>query len=114
MQLKFQSGSSFMLKNVRHIPMITKSLISTGLLDEAGYVTVFGNNAWPISKGAMIVAHGIKTRNLYMLHVSEVKNNVVNITEQPSVSLWYRRLGHMSKKGMEILSHSGYLPGFSF
>ena len=113
-QLKFQNGSSFMLKNVRHVPAITKSLISTGLLDEAGYVTVFGNNAWQISKGAMTVAHGIKTGNLYMLHVSEVKNNVINVTEQPSVSLWHRRLGHMSKKGMEILSRSGYLPGFSF
>ena len=39
-QLKFQNGSSFMLKNVRHVPAITKSLISTGLLDDAGYVTV--------------------------------------------------------------------------
>lgn len=32
-QLKFQNGSSFMLKNVRHVPSITKSLISTGVLD---------------------------------------------------------------------------------
>lgn len=34
-QLKFQNGSSFMLKNVRHIPSITKSLISTRVLDDA-------------------------------------------------------------------------------
>ena len=114
MQLKFQNGTSFMLKNVRHVPVITKSLISTGILDDAGYVTIFGNNAWKISKGSMNVAHDVKSGNLYMLHVLEVKNHVINMAEQPSVSLWHRRLGHMSKKGMEILSRSGYLPGFSF
>ena len=57
---------------------------------------------------------GIKSGILYTLHVSKVKNHVINVIEQPSVSLWHRRLGHMSKKGMEILSHFGYLPGFLF
>ena len=114
MQLKLQNGSSFMLKNVRHVPTVTKSLISTGVLDEASYVTVFGNNTWKISKGSLTIAHGVKSGNLYMLHVSSVKHHVINVTEQPSVSLWHRRLGHMSKKGMEILSCYGYLPSFSF
>ncbi|RYA47095.1 hypothetical protein DD606_23800, partial [Enterobacter cloacae complex sp. GF14B] len=113
-QLKFQNGSSFTLKNVRHVPAITKSLISTGLLDDAGYVTTFGQNMWKISKGSMTVAHGVKSGGLYMIYVSNVSKNVINVTEQPNVSLWHSRLGHMSKKGMEILSRSGYLPGFSF
>ena len=103
-----------MLKNVRHVPSITKSLISTRLLNDAGYMTVFGNNTWKISKGSMTVAHGVKSGSLYMLHVLSVKHHVINVTEQPSVSLWHCRLGHMSKKGMEVLSHLGYLPGFSF
>ena len=89
-QLKFQNGTSFMLKNVKHVPLITKSLISTGILDDARYVTIFGNNVWKISKGSMTVAHGVKFGTLYMLHVSGVKHNVINVTEQPSVSLWHR------------------------
>ena len=89
MQLKFQNVTSFMLKNVKHVTLITKSLISTGILDDAGYVTVFGNNAWKISKGSMTIAHGVKSQTLYMLHVSKVKHNVINVTEQPSVSLWH-------------------------
>ena len=103
-----------MLKNVRHVPSITKSLISIGILDYAGYVTMFGNNTWKISKGLMTIAHGVKSGNLYMLHVSSVKHHVINVTEQPSVSLWHCRLGHMSQKGMKILSHFGCLPGFNF
>ena len=97
-QLKFQNGSSFMLKNVRHVPSITKSLISTGVLDDAGYVAVFGSNTWKISKGSMIVAHGVKSRSLYMLHVSSVKHHVINVTEQPSVYLWHRRLDICPRK----------------
>lgn len=77
-------------------------------------MTVFVNNTWKISKASMTVAHGVKSGSLYMLHVSSVKHHVLNVTEQPSASLWHRRLGHMSKKGMKILSRSGYLPGFLF
>ena len=75
--LKFQNDSSFFLKNVRHVLSITKSLISTRLFDDTSYVTMFGNNTWKISKGSMTVAHGVKSRSLYMLHVSSVKNNVI-------------------------------------
>ncbi|MCO5593894.1 hypothetical protein L7F22_047913 [Adiantum nelumboides] len=112
--IKISKWFFFIAQNVKHVPTIRKSLISTGKLDDAAYVTVFGNSAWKISKGSMIVTHGSKSGTLYTLHVLEVKNHLINVIEQPSVSLWHRRLGHMSKKGMEILSRSGYLPGFSF
>ena len=42
------------------------------------------------------------------------KDNVILLAEQPSVSLWHRRLGHMSISGMKQLSSLGYVPGFSF
>jgi len=113
-QLKLQSGAAFTLKNVRHVPKLTKSLISTGQLDDGGYSCSFGDNAWKITKGSMVVAHGPKSGTLYMLHVSNIKNHLLYVTEQPSVSLWHRRLGHMSQKGMEVLSRCGYLPGFNF
>ena len=49
-----------------------------------------------------------------MLHVSSVKNHVIAITEQSSLSLWHRRLGHLSQKGMKILSRSCYILDFNF
>ena len=36
-----------------------------------------------------------------MLHVSNVKSNVICVAEQPSVSLWHLQLGHMSQSGMK-------------
>ena len=95
-QLKFQHGSTFILKNVRHVPKLTKSLISCGQLDDEGYTTTFGDSSWKITKGKLVVARGTKSGTLYMLHVSTVKNNVIYVTEQPSVFLWHRWLGHMS------------------
>ncbi|MDM1593442.1 GAG-pre-integrase domain-containing protein, partial [Escherichia coli] len=74
----------------------------------------FADNSWKITKGSLVVARGMKSSTLYMLHVSTVKNHGICVTEQPSVSFWHRRLGHMSQKGMEVLSRCGYLPGFSF
>ena len=91
MHLKFQQGSTFTLENVQHVPKLTKSLISSGQMDDGGY-----------------------TSTLYMLHVSTVKDHVICVIEQPSVSLWHRRLGHMSQTAMKELSRSGYLPGFNF
>ena len=114
MQLKFQHGSTFTLKNVRHVPKLTKSLISAGQLDDAGFTSVFGDSSWKITKGSLVVARGSKCGTLYMLHVSNVKANVICVTEQPSVSLWHRRLGHLSQSGMKILSRFGYVPGFNF
>ena len=114
MQLKFQHGSTFTLKNVRHVPKLTKSLISAGQLDDAGFTSVFGDSSWKITKGSLVVARGSKCGTLYMLHVSNVKANVICVTEQPSTSLWHRRLGHLSQSGMKILSRFGYVPGFNF
>ena len=42
------------------------------------------------------------------------KNSILSVTELPNVALWHSRLGHMSKKGMETLSRSGYLPSLCF
>ena len=80
-QLKFQSGSTFTLKNVRHVPKLTKSLISAGQLDDGGYSTIFGDSSWKITKGSLVVARGSKSGTLYMLHVSNTKNNVICVAE---------------------------------
>ena len=49
-------GSRFMLKNVRHVPQIKKNLISTGLLDDDGFHTTFGDAKWKFTKGSMVIA----------------------------------------------------------
>ena len=107
---QFPNGSLFTLHNVCHVLALTKSLISTGQLDDIGYHTVFGSQSWKIMKGFMVIAKGVKCGSLYPMHVSFVNENVVAITKLPSTSLWHCRLGHISRSGMESLTRFGYLP----
>ena len=93
---------------------LTKSLISTGQLDDIGYATTFGSQSWRIQKGSLIIARGAKCGTLYPIHVSFVSNHVIVVTELPNASLWHGRLAHRSLKGMETLSRLGYLPVLNF
>ena len=60
------------------------------------------------------MACGSKFGTLYMLHVTIVKDHIICVVKQPSVSLWHHWLGHMSKFGMKMFSCLGYVPSFNF
>ena len=66
---------------MRHVPKLTKSLISSGQLDDAGYTCVFGDNSWKITKGSLVVARGSKSGTLYMLHVITFKDHVICVAK---------------------------------
>lgn len=86
-------------------------LMSMGRLDDEGYSTSFGKESWKISKGALVVAKGPKTRTLYTLKTLIGKSDFVVITKEGnSANLWHKHLGHMSKKGLKILVGKNLLP----
>ena len=111
--LKFSTSSTLVIKNVRHVPELTCNLISCGCLDDLGYKIEFQNQLWRIFKGSLLIGSGSKIGSLYPLFVTN-ENSLLSVTELPNVALWHSRLGHMSHKGMEILSRSGYLPSLSY
>jgi hypothetical protein len=45
-----------MLKYVRHVPDMRLNLISTRLLDEEGYTSVFGDMKWKLSKSSLVIS----------------------------------------------------------
>ena len=104
----------FVLKDVCHVPELTKSLTLTRQLDGEGYTCIYGDNSWKISKGSLVVTRGTKFGTLYTLHVNSIKDYVRCVAEQPSLSLWHCRLGHMSIFGIKCLSCLGYMPVFNF
>ncbi|MCO5561711.1 hypothetical protein L7F22_015334 [Adiantum nelumboides] len=107
------NGVCFVIHNVGHVPSLTRNLSLVGRLDDLGYKVTFFQQSWHIAKGNLMVAQGSKVGSLYHLYVS-AKNNVLSVNELPTVALWHSRLGHMSKKRMETLSHLGYVPSLSF
>ncbi|WVZ03536.1 hypothetical protein V8G54_024342 [Vigna mungo] len=101
------NGSVWKLKNVRHIPDLTKNLISVGQLANDGYITVFHGDNWKISKGAMTIARGRKSGTLYK---TEGACHLIAVAMNENPNLWHRRLGHMSEKGMRIMHSKRKLP----
>ena len=54
------------------------------------------------------MARGKKTGTLYM--TSSLRDTIAIAEASTDTSLWYHRLGHISKKGMKMLLSKGKLP----
>ncbi|XP_014627753.1 uncharacterized protein LOC114375550 [Glycine soja] len=75
-------------------------------LDDEGHYTTFGDGAWKVKKGNLVVARGKKSESLYMI----ADEDIVVVTEAVNNStLWHQRLGHMSEKGMKLMAAKGKL-----
>lgn len=62
-----------------------------------------------------MIAKGAKAGSLYPLIVSASSlDHVLSVGSIPHVSLWHARLGHMSLKGMKMLSGLQYLPPLDY
>jgi transposase InsO family protein len=110
-RLKFDTGMELVLHNVKHVPDMRLNVISTGLLDDDGYYNGFGNGKWKLTLGSLIVGRGEKVSKLYVTHPKISCNNVNAVENVDMSELWHKRLGHMSKKGMSILSKKNVLSG---
>ena len=102
------NGSVWLLENVRHIPNLRRNLISVGQLDDEGYAIIFVGGTWKVTKGARVLACGKKTGTLYM--TLSLRDTIAVAEASTDTSLWHRRFGHMSEKGIKMLPPKGTLP----
>ena len=84
MCIKTNVGFTMMLKNVRHVPDLCFNLISTPVVDQAGYCNHLGNGRWKLTKGPMVVVRGRICCGLYKTCVKAWKKkfNVVETIEK--------------------------------
>jgi len=87
--LKTGLGFTLVLKDVRHVPDIHLNLISTGKLDDEGYINHFGGGKWKVTKGSLIIAKRKKESSLYTLHASICKMEVNAIEKKISIEVWH-------------------------
>ncbi|WVZ89176.1 hypothetical protein U9M48_035612 [Paspalum notatum var. saurae] len=102
------------LTDVRHIPDMTKNLISFSTLEGNGYKYSGGDRVLKVSKGSLI---DLKSANLYRLRSTTITSDVAVISNSLSnfdaTNFWHMRLGHMSEFGLQVLSKRGLLDGHS-
>src|SRR5262249_25214430 len=78
------------------------NLISIRKLDAEGYSSYFGEGKWKLTNGSLIVAKGEKRSTLYLMSAKLSKGDV-NVLDDNSIKFWYKRLGHMSEKRLQML-----------
>lgn len=74
------------LKNMRHIPDIHLNLISTGKLDDEGYVSKFVDEEWKLTKGPLVIVHDSKHETFYKTQAKLFKGEI-NIIDESSTDL---------------------------
>ncbi|KAK2976107.1 hypothetical protein RJ640_009539 [Escallonia rubra] len=109
-QIRMHNGTVKTLTDVRHVSELRKNLISLGTLDSSGYSYRAACGVMRIMKVALVVMKGLKQNSLYMLQGSTVTVTVTAVAASSSdidsdtTKLWHMRLGHVSERGMDMLS----------
>jgi hypothetical protein len=86
-----------------------KNLISTGQLASEGCISIFTDKTWKVIKGSLVIAKGEKVGTLYLC-IGNTDSSISLASTGVDTTLWHHRLGHMSKKGMQILHKINLLP----
>lgn len=117
-KLKMYDGTIRTIQKVRHVKGLKKNLLSLGQLDDGGCKTRIENGIMKIVKGTLVVMKAEKVAaNLYMLmgetHKEAELAVAVSSSGEESTMLWHRKLGHMTERGLKILSERKLLPGLT-
>ncbi|KAJ4704922.1 Retrovirus-related Pol polyprotein from transposon TNT 1-94 [Melia azedarach] len=114
-KIRTHDGKFCTLNNVRHVPLLTKNLISLSMLDNKGFSFQGEGRVLHVCKGSNVVLKGVKRGTLYFLQGSTLSSSVAvassEIDKDNMTKLWHMRLGHMSARGMQILSKRDLLCG---
>ncbi|KAL2232804.1 UNVERIFIED_CONTAM: Retrovirus-related Pol polyprotein from transposon TNT 1-94 [Sesamum indicum] len=100
-------GYQMILKNVRFVPDLSHNLISCAALEESGLEGRWGKGLMKIMKGSLVVFKAERKRNLYICTASY--NFAASVSNCDFTTLWHKRLGHISQKGLDFLKRDGIL-----
>lgn len=108
-KIKMHDGVVRTLTEVRHVPDMSKNLISLTTLDLGGCQFVGGDGVLKVVKGALVVMKAHQVGILYVLQGSTVIGTAAvssSMSDSEVTRLWHMRLGHMSEKGLTLVSKS--------
>lgn len=128
-KIKTHDGAVRTMNDVRHVPDLKRNLISLGTLESLGCKYIAEAGVLRIIKGSLIVMKANRSAgSLYIVQGSTVTGTAAvssttsatsngpssvidSLSSNPRndfTTLWHMRLGHLSEKGMQVLSKRGY------
>ncbi|GJS03452.1 retrovirus-related pol polyprotein from transposon TNT 1-94, partial [Tanacetum coccineum] len=110
LRIQLKDESSFVLHNVGYIPELKRNLISLGTLEKEGYTVKLQSGKVKVINGSRVILSGIRRDNyVYSLDGHAMAGELnASVEEKDSLAqVWYKRLGHISEAGLQVLEKQG-------
>jgi hypothetical protein len=97
-----QDGQTKYLKDVLHVPTITKNLVSVGQMVEQGLQVTFNPNGCfmeDMKNQGKLIAKGKRNGRMFTLDVNMPEVNSMLFTHGKGVGntgIWHKRIGHVN------------------
>ena len=108
-----KEGQQTCIKNVLHVPTITKKLVSVGEIVEQGMQVRFNNEGCFIEKDGRLIAKGWRDGRLFIPDSNEVKSamNAKVLKTETNIELWHKRIGHVNLQRLLGMQSQGVVIG---
>jgi hypothetical protein len=115
--LSMQDGQTKYLKDVIHVPTITKKLVSVGQMVEQGLQVTFNPNGCFVedmkNQGNLIVKGEMNGR-MFTLDVNMPKVNSMLFTHEKGagdIGIWHKRVGHVNFQCLKLMEKQNLVGG---
>ena len=112
-ELKFTSGHVLTLKDVLHTPSVKENLISSFLLNKAGFKQTMKSDNYVSTKNGLFVGKAYACDGMFKSNVRNNKASTSSIFMLSSINFWHARLCHINSRYMGIMSSLGLIPRLS-
>jgi len=105
--LKFTSGKSLCLNNVLFVPFLRRNLVSSSLLNIAGFEVNQKAGKLIILRNGVVVGKGYCSGGLFVLNVASdaINENASSTYIAESIDLWHGRLRHVNHASINELKN---------
>ena len=100
-----KDGKKYCIKNVLHIPTITKNLVSVGQIVEQGMQVRFNNGGCFIEKDGRLIARGRRECRMFILDLNEVISAMYDkgLKTETNIELCPKRIGHINLQRLRAM-----------
>ena len=111
--LKFTFGRVLTLNDVLCTPSMRKNLMSSFLLNKAGFKQTIESNEYVITKNELFVGKGYACDRMFKLNVENNKAPTSSIYMLSSIDFWHACLCHINSRYVGTMSILGLIPRLS-
>jgi len=112
-----QDGQTKYLKDVLHVPTITKNLVSVGQMVEQGLQVTFNPNGYFVEEMKnqnKLIAKGERNGQMFTLDVNMPEVNSMLFTHGKGtgdIGIWHKRVGHVNLQCLELMEKQNLVGG---